>query len=165
MNDYIIVDTDNYLEHHGILGQKWGVRRYQNADGSLTEAGKKRQRYKEQDSYDAKQLAKNTVKTAIGTTAAAGGLSAINKMGQTFGWQVLSDMIFRGKIGTPLTNNKDYYWFDIVEDAKEYVPTALSIVGGVPLAIAGTLGVVGTGAAIVKKYFDRSKDTDRGSKK
>lgn len=31
----------NYLCHHGILGQKWGVRRYQNADGSLTEAGKK----------------------------------------------------------------------------------------------------------------------------
>ena len=30
------------LSHHGILGQKWGVRRYQNEDGSLTEAGKKR---------------------------------------------------------------------------------------------------------------------------
>ena len=30
------------LKHNGILGQKWGVRRYQNADGSLTEAGKKR---------------------------------------------------------------------------------------------------------------------------
>lgn len=30
------------LAHHGILGQKWGVRRFQNADGSLTEAGKKR---------------------------------------------------------------------------------------------------------------------------
>lgn len=30
------------LYHHGILGQKWGVRRYQNKDGSLTEAGKKR---------------------------------------------------------------------------------------------------------------------------
>ena len=28
------------LYHHGILGQKWGVRRYQNADGSYTEAGK-----------------------------------------------------------------------------------------------------------------------------
>lgn len=30
------------LTHHGILGQKWGVRRYQNKDGSLTAAGKKR---------------------------------------------------------------------------------------------------------------------------
>lgn len=30
------------LYHHGILGQKWGVRRYQNKDGSLTAAGKKR---------------------------------------------------------------------------------------------------------------------------
>ena len=31
-----------YLAHHGILGQKWGVRRYQNKDGTLTEDGKKR---------------------------------------------------------------------------------------------------------------------------
>lgn len=31
-----------YLAHHGILGMKWGVRRYQNTDGTLTAAGKKR---------------------------------------------------------------------------------------------------------------------------
>ena len=30
-----------YLIHHGIKGQKWGVRRFQNADGTLTAAGKK----------------------------------------------------------------------------------------------------------------------------
>ena len=36
----IYVNNETYLEHHGIKGQKWGIRRYQNPDGSLTEAGK-----------------------------------------------------------------------------------------------------------------------------
>ena len=34
------------LCHHGIKGQKWGVRRYQNKDGSLTKAGKERLTYR-----------------------------------------------------------------------------------------------------------------------
>lgn len=40
----IYYEFNGELTHHGILGQKWGVRRYQNEDGSLTAAGKKHYR-------------------------------------------------------------------------------------------------------------------------
>lgn len=49
-------NKSNELYHWGIKGQKWGVRRYQNADGTLTEKGKKRYardaREKEYNKYD-----------------------------------------------------------------------------------------------------------------
>ena len=46
MNTYYVAgipfDGYNALFHHGIKGQKWGIRRYQNPDGTLTEEGRRR---------------------------------------------------------------------------------------------------------------------------
>lgn len=62
--------SDAQLEHHGILGMKWGVRRYQNADGSLTSAGKKRyikNMQRDQSEYFKRRISKEAAKvTSIG---------------------------------------------------------------------------------------------------
>lgn len=48
----------NFLSHHGIKGQKWGLRRFQNPDGSLTAEG--RQRYGKYADATEKQQWKKT---------------------------------------------------------------------------------------------------------
>ena len=50
-------DKEDYLAHHGVKGQQWGIRRYQNPDGSLTPEG--REKYGEsQRGYEARKMYK-----------------------------------------------------------------------------------------------------------
>ena len=101
MNDHI------YLAHHGIKGMKWGVRRFQNEDGSLTSAGKARynddgtrksigQRISER--RQAKQAA-----TAEAMKPKDSDLKATKRVKDD--WANLSDKEFKGKY---FTNKKTY---------------------------------------------------------
>lgn len=73
-----------YLAHHGVKGQKWGVRRYQNQDGSLTPEGRLRYSSNKKAS-SADELKKDAVVAArvVSTGVAVAGLAAATATGMT----------------------------------------------------------------------------------
>lgn len=78
---------NNELYHHGIKGMRWGVRRYQNADGSLTPAGRKRvsKEYKKTADKITKTLNRNSTDMYVKSYNKAadymngGGIDKFNK--------------------------------------------------------------------------------------
>ena len=70
---YVTFDEPYAIEHHGIKGQKWGIRRFQNPDGTLTELGRQRySEYKEhqQEKYNKAQAKYEKAKVSGNSRAA-----------------------------------------------------------------------------------------------
>lgn len=62
--EYITYNSGSELYHHGIRGMKWGIRRYQNKDGSLTAAGKKKRASEEAKLKERERMIKGKERAA-----------------------------------------------------------------------------------------------------
>ena len=113
----------NQLNHHGIKGQKWGVRRFQNEDGTLTPAGRKHitNAAKKADLKDAKKLVRKdnfkkgvkrtgVILGVIGALTVAGIATEANRRGVSFkqqGKDVVDGAKFMGQFTKAYVTDKD----------------------------------------------------------
>lgn len=121
------------LYHHGIQGQKWGIRRYQNPDGSLTPAG--RMRYEKLDSQIDKTYARNTAK-AKGT---------LNDL--TSGWKAQAKAKNKIDMETKLRDLRKKE----LQEGNDYYEHQLNRDIAIGAIVAGTVG--GIAAGLGRKYL------------
>lgn len=98
----------NELYHHGIKGQKWGVRRYQNEDGSLTNAGRSHYGYESPLTKLKKKSASNNkdkYATAIGTIGGAALLTANKTTSYKLAAQLMPPELTMAAIATDVALN------------------------------------------------------------
>lgn len=165
MSSFVIVRSEE-LAHYGITGQKWGVRRFENPDGTLTEEGKLRYGTKSggnskldrQYDKDIKRLLKMDDKTDIeyqkimreeyASAAKSSGIAAIGVALAAIGANKLP------ALGRDKVTMKGFMNIDGVGDVgswKEthYIPSrtmndVLSFIGGVSAAAIATSAVIDT---------------------
>lgn len=143
---------NNYLCHHGVKGQKWGFMRYQNADGSLTAAGRKRHNREIGEAYLSYNKSLNKYNKYKSKLSTASGKKAVRlnekiKKADNDRKTRAYELIKKSNDGTVTTN-------DIVEGlsmagkSRELKNTALSSITGGSVA-AGLTVLKTTGVLLI----------------
>lgn len=131
---------DEYLEHHGIKGQKWGVRRYQNEDGTLTAEG--RVRYgASSSSPDSMSEAGKQVYKLDRKNALKDAQKERKELSKTYGKEIADKMV-KDKFGA--ITAKDLTKADKNSEIGKSTAKGAAIVGGIIAALAATPYVVWT---------------------
>lgn len=161
----------NELYHHGIKGQKWGVRRFQNNDGAYTSAGKKRRNSENNATSKSKSGVGKKIATGLAIGAAAGlaayGLSKVDT-------RKISDAIWMRKMTSPSGPKLQVASVSpkVKEFMSKYGKKALTALGesgkaagkaaaSAAVASIGTIAVTKITSAIASKVNTGNADLDR----
>lgn len=114
------------LYHHGVKGQKWGIRRYQNPDGTWTDAGKNRYGNSGGDSAESPNKATSSTKKKVAIGVATGaaivaGTVLTAYLVKKYGTKNISD------IGDTASAGKE-----ILQDILKTTPVSITPVSQIP---------------------------------
>lgn len=152
---------DTYLAHYGILGMKWGVRRYQNYDGSYTQRGLKRYKTAESE-YEAAKSQYKSNKTRSAASNVRRAKANLKKSYRDLKKDKLADegkdLYGRGKTITSLTNTSSITAAAIAAGAT-VANRVVSNYADKPVTdiVTNTIAYGGTALNIGKYYHDTKR--------
>ena len=162
-------NSEDYLMHHGIKGQKWGIRRFQNKDGTRTALGKRREKTDGNRKFALSDKQKSALKIAGGVAIAGAAAYGVSKLGGSKASQSLSsvkkmsDDDLLEKIGR-LEREKKY--IDLSREVSSYGQSKskriLQRSGEVAAGTIATAGIIYGGKQTIKAVANMmNKDGDR----